>query len=243
VQAAIARLLTSREQQAEFFAAPEEAAPRFGLTREEFRALRRIDPRKLGISSEGYAGKRFERVESAFPRTFRALDALVPGARGAYLAATRFPANEEEEHATFLAHVAAGEGWPAPTQRLLRDLADLEALLARNPPPPGLARYRMQPDLLRPRVHALLALATRGPLADALDAAPDALAGLAYPDAPSECLVLRQGPEIRLQPLTPALRALLADCSGERTLADLEARHGPTTTPLVEAWLRARLLA
>lgn len=104
----VARLLTDRAYQRRFFAASPAQAGEHGLTAEEFGALHRLDPRSLGITTEGYSGKRLERVESAYPRTLRALEALEPGARWRYLQGTSFPPGDAEERAAFHAHVRSG---------------------------------------------------------------------------------------------------------------------------------------
>ncbi len=77
----VARLLTDRVYQARFFSADPGAPGEHGLTSEEMRSLRALDPRRLAISSEGYMGKRFERVASAYPRTLEMLERLDPATR------------------------------------------------------------------------------------------------------------------------------------------------------------------
>lgn len=237
----VAQLLTSRSFQAAFFAAPASTAAQFGLDEEELRALQRIDPRKLGISSEGYAGKRFERVESAYPLAYRTLMNVFPAWRGEYLALTNFPPDEDAERATFLGYLRERDAWPEPLRRLARDLAELDEALQRLPAL-GVAQYRMRPDLLRPR-HGpgLLRHRTRGPLATVLDGAPAKGVVPAYADDPHDWLVVRNGP-------TPELVAwrevepILKLCDGARSLPEIESSF-PAARPLVEKWLRTHVLA
>jgi hypothetical protein len=169
-------------------------------------------------------GKRFERVESAYPRTLALLDRIQPGARGHYLATTPFPRSEAEERAIFRAYVGRGEGRPAHLQRLLEDVADMEAAL----PTPAM-RLAIAPDA-RVRATGQGVLHARGPLDEALATGlldlPD------YPDAPRDLLLFREGSALELAPLDAAGRALLDACDGTRAWADL------TATPDAEARLR-----
>lgn len=175
-QRVVARLLTDPAYQAAFFSADPGAAAQHGLTEDEMRTLRVLDRRRLAISSEGYMGKRFERVESTYPRTLALLDRVDPRTRGDYLATTPFPPSEPAELATFRAYVAREGVRPAPVQRLVLDLADLETLLAGANG--GL-------------------LTTRGPLDAALEGKATAET---YPDAPARFTVRKEGPAVRLEP-------------------------------------------
>ena len=174
-QRVVARLLTDPAYQRAFFSADPGAAPEHGLTDDEMRTLRALDPRRLAISSEGYMGKRFERVESVYPRTFALLERLDPRTRGDYLATTPFPPSDAAELATFRAYAAREGVRPAPAQRMVLDLADLETLL-----------------------HAAGGgvLPTRGPLDAALDGR---IEPAAYPDAPARFTVRKEGPSVRLE--------------------------------------------
>lgn len=241
MKGAVARLLTDPAYQERFFGDDPSRHAEHGLSADEFAALRRLDRRKLGITSEGYAGKRFERVESAFPLSLALLEALDPRARGRYLAETAFPPNEEVERATFRAHLAQRRDVGDDARRLLLDLADLEALLY-EAPRPGLPSYRYRPEKNRPRVtpHALR-LRTRGPLREALALLP-AAAPRAYADAPSEWLVLRQGRAVELEPLEESRRALLEACDGARTTVELSSRFGEEAVAVVERWLRFQVV-
>jgi hypothetical protein len=234
----VAKLLTDLAYQRRFFAASPQQAGEHGLTAEEFQALRQLDPRSLGITTEGYAGKRLERVESAFPRTLRALEVLEPGARWRYLQGTSFPPGDAEERAAFHAHVRAGAGGRgAEAQRFLEDLADLEALLYAAPQP-RLPSYRYRPEATRPRAApGLLRLRTRGPLAAWVEAASPPGPG-AYSPQPAECLVHRDGPRVVCEPLGPAGEALLQACDGSRTVADLVARFGAPADEALQRWFR-----
>lgn len=233
---AVARLLTDTAYQKRFFADAPAKAAAHGLTEDEFRALAQLDPRKLGITTEGYAGKRFERVESAFPRTLRALDTLDKGARWRYLQSTSFPKGDAEERAAFAGFLRAG-GRAPDAQRFLEDLAGLELLLY-EAPPPKLPSYRYRPDATRPRRAAsLLRLRTRGPLAAFLEV-PDRPAPDAYPAAAVEVLVHRDGSRVLLEPLEGPAAQLLAACDGTSTVADLAARFGPDADARLRSWFR-----
>ena len=174
-QRVVARLLTDPGYQSSFFSPSPGDAASHGLDEAEMRTLRAIDPRRLAIAAEGYMGKRFERVESFYPRTLALLDRLDPRARGDYLATTPFPRSEAEELATFRAYVAREGARPAAAQRLVLDLADLETLLLG----PGSG-----------------VLAARGPLDTVLEgrAGPEA-----YPDAPARFRAWKEGPAVRLE--------------------------------------------
>ena len=240
MRAAVARLLTDARYQRSFFDAAPEAAGDFGLTPDEFAQLRRLDARKLGITTEGFSGKRLERVASAFPLTLAALQATAPDAALRYLAQTAFPPDERAERETFLAYLRHADAWPAPLRRCLLDLADAEAALARRGPAPPLPALRLRPDVTRPRRTGLAQpVRLRGPLeaALALGRAPDD-----YPESPRECLVLREGRALRIEPLHDARLRLLAACDGTRTVAELLEAHGPDAPALLEGWLARGVL-
>lgn len=243
MQAVVARLLTDAAYQRRFFAASPGEAAEHGLTPEEFAVLRRLDAAKLGITVEGYAGKRLERVASAFPRTLAALDAVESGARFRYLERTDFPPDEAAERATFLAYVRTGGGWPEAAHRFARDLAALEVLLYDHPPPTGLPSYRWRPEVLRPRRSPqALTLATRGPLDLGLAEAEQGRPPTTYLEEPHEFLVLREGAAVRLEDLAGPAGALLRACDGAQTVAALAARFGPAAEAAVERWLRLRVV-
>ena len=234
MRAAVARLLTDAAYQKRFFAAPADAAEAFGVSPEEFAQLRRLDARKLGITTEGFSGKRLERVASAFPLTLAALRATAPDAHLRYLAQTAFPRDEAAERDTFLRYLQHADAGPAPLRRCLLDLADAEALLARRGPAPPLPALRFRASTRPQRTPLAEPLVLRGPLEDALRlgrAPPD------YPERPRECLVLREGRALRVEPLDDARRKLLDACDGTRTVQDLARAHGEDAVPLLEAWL------
>jgi hypothetical protein len=231
----VARLLTDPAYRERFFGDEPGSPAEHGLDADEFATLARLDPEKLTITTEGFAGKRFERVASAFPRTLAALELLERGARGRYLATTAFPAGDEEERATFLAFVR-GPGPHTPDgRRLLEDLASLEALLYDAPPAP-LPSYRYRLTETRPRrtSRAAQRLHAKGPLARAL-ASPTIPAS--YPHAPAELLVARDGVGIALEDVAD-VGPLLAACDGTATVEELARAHGPTTPARLQRWLR-----
>ncbi len=242
MRAVVARLFTEPDYLARFFADPADAHAAHGLAPDEFAALRTLDVRTLGITSEGYAGKRFERVASAFPSTLLALERLDPEAKARYLAETPYPPNEAGERATFLAHVRQGRGPTPDAQRFLEDLADLEQLLFESPRPAGLPSYRYRPEATRPRrTPFAILLAARGPLPKGLDALPSGFPA-AYARAPRDFLVLRDGPGFALEDVTGPLSTLLAACDGTRTVEALARDLGPATAPAIERWLRYRVV-
>jgi len=238
---AVARLLTDPAYQARFFAAREEAAAEFGLTREEFAALRTLDRRKLAITTEGFAGKRLEPLNESFPLTLAAMGAHDPDAARRYLASTPHPANLEMEAASLGSYLAHAEVGPPHVRRYLLDLRDAEWALARAPRPRGLASYRFVPDALRPRRTPFVPVVDlRGALGSPALASGPMILPREYPEAPQRALVVRLPGGIATELLTPEREALLAACDGVRTLRDLAAQFGPSAEAAVAAWLRTR---
>ena len=235
MRAAVARLLTDARYQQAFFAAPPGAADEFGLTPDEFAQLRQLDARKLGITTEGFSGKRLERVASSFPLTLAALQATASDAPLRYLAQTVFPPDERAERETFAEYLRHGGDWAPHVRRSLLDLADAEAALAARGPSPPLPALRLRPDATRPRRTPLAApVHLRGPIERALAAGrpPDD-----YAESPRDALVLREGRALRVEPLDDARLALLAACDGTRTVADLARAHAGDAAGILEGWL------
>lgn len=235
-RACAARLLTDAVYREAFFAAPPHASALFGLTAEEFRLLRMLDASRLAISSEGYAGKRFERLVGAFPRLLPLLDAHARGWRGGYLATTAFPPTEADEYATLQRFLAT---MPHPGSHAFQDVADLEwGIFSRRPgalvaPPP------IDPEApLRP-AEGSVALSMRGPL-------PRLLAGevgpAEYPPEPSRWLVTRRVPTLALEPLEGARAQAWDAAASGRSLHEVTALAGQTGAEAVAAWWRAGLV-
>jgi hypothetical protein len=226
--AAGARLVTDPGFRARLFAGEDPGG--LGLSADEAAVLRRLDPDRLGIVAEGYAGKRLEAVESAFPRTLALLEPWRPGARRRYLESTPFPADDGAERATFRAFAAADapEGW---RRRLAADLALVEEAVHALPLPAPRG-YWMR-DGLRPRRTASAWAGTvSGPLHQALDGSDGG-----YPERPVRVLALRAHDGLRLEPLDEAGAWLWDSCSGGPTLADLRAQR-PGSEARLESWLR-----
>lgn len=240
MQAAIARLLTDSRFQESLYEARPEDAPRLGLDADELGLLRKLDRRKLGISSEGYAGKRFERVEGAFPISLQILGATGRGARYQYLARTAFPHTEDAEHDTFLAYVHGSHDWAPDLHRLLQDTAELEIALFRTPRPRGLPSYRWRPEHVRPqRTSHAITLALRGPLGAVLPRLGQGIPA-EYPAEPRTWLALRHGPSIQLEPLDGEVGDLWSACDGTVTLAQLRDELGAWAEKHVQRWLDAQ---
>lgn len=231
--AAAARLVTDAGYRGRMFAEPAPAAIDLGLAPDELALLRRLDPARLGIVSEGYAGKRLEAVESAFPRTLALLESLRPGARRHYLESTPFPPDDAAERATFRAFVAQ-DAPDGERRRLLADLALVEEAVHRLPPPAPPA-YRLY-GRLRPRPSpSTWSGVVSGPL-------PDALRGGGYPERPTRLLALRPAGGLRMEPLDEAAAKVWTDCTGDATLDELRQRHGDSAPTRVGAWLRSGAL-
>ena len=237
MQSAVASLLTDPAYRARFFAADERDAAGLGLDAVEFRLLRSLDPRRLGIVSEGYQGKRLERVVGAFPRTLDAIRRLRPSAVGEDLLRWPHAPTAEDERESFRAWVAT-EAARAPMGRLLADLAGLDWALYSTPLPP-FPRYRWRPDALRPRRRPdAVLLRARGPLGPWLSGPRDAM----YPEDPAEWLVHREGAQFRLERLSVGASQLRAACDGASTVTQLSARFGPTTPTIIQTWLAASII-
>lgn len=233
--AAAARLVTDGGFRGRLFAEPAPPPAELGLGAAELALLRRLDPARLGIVAEGYAGKRLEAVESAFPRTLSLLDSWRPGARRRYLEATPFPADDAAERDAFRAFAVrdAPEGW---RRRLLADLASVEQA-AHALPLPAPAPYRLH-DGLRPQPSAAAWVgAATGPLHVFLRGE-----GGAYPHQPTRLLALRSAGGVRLEALDGAPGWLWDACSGGAALADLRRLFGDGAPDRVEAWLRSGAL-
>ncbi len=240
MQEVIARLLTDTEYQDRFFSDATSHHGTHGLSLEEFEALQRIDSAKLGIVSEGYTGKRLERVESCFPRTLALLQATQAGFWAHYLAHTPFPADDAEERSTFLDYIHADvHDWTPDAKRLLEDLASLEFQVHQTPLPASAPTYRFQPESTRPvQSRHVVRFQSRGPLLDAWRATETRQMPAEYPKDPLHWLVTHDGGSVRLEPLFQDTLTLLSACDGRRTVAALEENHGPGTRPLIQQWLR-----
>lgn len=236
-QLAVARLLTDPAWRARFFA-PDATPEDFDLADEDFRVVRQLDPRRLDVVSEGYMGKRLERIASSFPRTLALLLAVEPGARGDYLAQTAFAADDAAERASFSAWLARRLDPDSDAGRLLLDALDVETALAAAPPA-ALASAAPLPDDARPRLRSRL-VPVRGPLVQVLDAG--ALPPR-YPDEPGHVAALRRPEGPAVLALDAATRALLEACDGERDVAALLARFGPGARGALEGWARLGALA
>lgn len=235
-QVAVARLLTDPDYRVRLFD-PDTRPEELDLDAADLALLRRLDPRRLDVVSEGYVGKRLERVLSFFPRSFAVLVALDPAARGDYLAQTPFAPDDAAERATFLAWAARRADEATDAGRLLLDLLDAEsALLAAPPPAPVRSALPLDAS---PRLRVRL-LPVRGPLADAL-ASPTTLPA-SYPARPGWIAALRRAEGPLVAPVDAGTKALLEACDGRAPLAALEARFGPAARPVLDAWLRAGAL-
>lgn len=178
-EAALARLLTDPTWRDALFEAGEHEHARSGLSARVFALMRDLDRRRLHVTSEGFQGKRFERIASAFPRALALLDTHAPAARGDYLARTPFPESAEAERSYFqrIAPTLVKER-DAELARLLADVTDAE-LAAYNLAPGDRVALTVRADL--PRVF------------DALPARPPA-----YAEAPMRVDVTRTGAGIRV---------------------------------------------
>lgn len=234
LQKVLARLLID----AQFRAAFHERRSDGGLTPAEAELLRRVDPRKLEIVSEGYTGKRFERVASSYPLTLQVLDLQTPGHRRRYLVETPFPAHAAEERGAFARYYARAPFLASDLARMVRDLLLLEASLRDAGQPSG-AGYRLRPRASRPARSAACAIVgLEGPLGEALAALPSAVP---YPAAPAEYIAVAEGGRPILERLTAESRALLDACDGSRLLEELEARSSDAPATLAR-WFRRGVL-
>lgn len=233
LQKALARLLLDAQFRASFYAGLADG----GLSPAEARLLRRVDPRKLEIVSEGYTGKRFERVASSHPLTLGLLDRHAPGHRRRYLAETPFPASAAEERESFARYYARAPFLHADLARLVRDLLALEAAL-RDAAAPA-SGYRLRRGHSRPaRSPACRLLASEGPLEGALAQWPEVAR---YPDEPAEHVAVAEGGRPIVERLTEESRALLLACDGTRLLEELEARSADAPGALAR-WFRRGVL-
>lgn len=233
LQKAVARLLVDADFRHAFYSGRSDGE----LAPSDANILRKVDPRKLEIISEGYTGKRFERVASSFPLTLQLLDRHAPGHRRRYLAETPFTGNTLGERGTFAAYYRQASFLPPDVARLTRDLLTLEDAL--REPAASAAGYRLRPGFSRP----LLApgcriLPLEGPLDEVIVALPEVAA---YPPAPALHVVVAEGGRPLVERLTPATRALLLACDGTRLLDELEAR-APEAPEALARWFRRSVL-
>lgn len=243
MQGVVARLLTNPAFQRTFYQATAADSASYGLEPHEFQALRRIDAAHLEVVSEGYTGKRLERVESCFPRTLAVLFSLVPEARRHYLSHTPFPRNDAEERKTFQEYVRSKPGHlPEEHHRLLQDIALVERTLYELPSVvPHRTETRPAPTRDRPRLSRLVAsLRLQGPLWEIWPLHPQL--PNAYPFQPTHVVVGLGGPSAFINPLSTKDQETLAACDGTQTLAQISQRFGADGARIVKRWMREGLL-
>lgn len=122
----VAKLIMSPQFRKKFFAAPASGHAEFGLSSEEFGALRRLDQKLIAFLGGGFVIKRFEYLDPAFPRTLALLeDHFDRDVRQRYAAEVPMSADHSAELAAFhtWAHRVVVE---PPVRTLLISLADLE---------------------------------------------------------------------------------------------------------------------
>lgn len=217
MQGVAARLLAEPGFLARFQQAPDATLQGFDLTETERRALLALDLSRLGMVCEGYAGKRAERVESAFPWTLRALGPQAKEVVKRHLAAFPTGGDEGAELAAF-AECAAREASPEWRARLVQDLIDAESALrassgrsARN------EGARWGPALILRLSPGVALVRTRGDLASAL-AAGDAVQD--HPESPGDALVRSTSRGIIAERLTEEDAALLRACLAGATVGE-----------------------
>ena len=235
-QAFAARLLAEPGFLERFRDAPAETLKAFDLTEAEARVLLGLDLSRIGMVCEGYAGKRAERIESAFPWTLRALGPMALPAVQAHLAA--FPAGAEEaaELRAFAARAPMGVE-PEWRRRLVEDLLDVESALRARPPEDALPAARWSGDL-RLRLAAGVALVrTRGDVAAAL---ADGLAAQDHPSAPGDALARSTARGLHAERLAPEDAALLRACEAGATVA--EAAPGAEAEARLRRWYATGVL-
>lgn len=242
MQRVVARILTDPAYQKQFFSDTSHSDAH-SLTPAEFATLRQIDTKKLGIVSEGYIGKRFERIESCYPRTLQVLEALDQHARANYLAHTHFPASDEAERNAFMAYLQEKmDLWPRDVQRCLHDLATLEKLLYSMPTPPGPPVYRIEPDRTRPlRTPYAVLFQSKGMVSAAWSSHLATPTNYAYD--PHHWLATWDGPRLWLEPLSRSTLDLLEACNGSQTVAELESTFGPEAVTYMKRWFDKQVIA
>ena len=215
-QAFAARLLAEPGFLERFRDAPAETLRGFDLTEAEARVLLGLDLSRIGMVCEGYAGKRAERLASAFPLAIRALGPRADPLVRAHLA--DFPAGAEEaaELAAFAFRASRDVG-AQDRRRLVEDLLDVESALRARPPDGPLPAARWSPDL-RLRLGGGVALVrTRGDVARALAAD---LAVALYPHEPGDVLARGSARGLLAERLAPDDAALLRACEAGATVAE-----------------------
>ncbi|HWH09001.1 MAG TPA: Os1348 family NHLP clan protein [Candidatus Thermoplasmatota archaeon] len=234
-QAVVARLLAEPGFLVRFRQDPERVLRDFDLTPEEAAALLRLDLARIGMVCEGYAGKRAERVESAFPWTLRALGAEATPLVRAHLAA--FPAGREEaEELAAFAQRVRDHPLPAWRARLAHDLLDAEAALRAQAPGPGPSEARWSGGLRVRLAPGLARLRARGDLAGALAAG----GWTDYAERPTDVLVRATPRGPRAEALAAEDARLLDAVASGATVA--EAARTPEAEARLRRWYAAGIL-
>lgn len=245
-QRVMVQLMMSAPFRRAFFAAPPDAHAQYGLTPDEFQALRRIDERRVAVFNQVYAGKRFDYLNAAFPRTLALLEARDPLVRARYAEEVPLVDDARVEFANFHRWARARPVPPEERARL-EALCDWERLARTLPLAPRGRPFRLADDV-RP-----LATGCAVPVDLAADvtllaegrepgaAAASSASGVA--PGPARVLVWNDEGKARAERLDPSREALLAACDGKSTLAELVSRFGAEARDPLARWLVAGVLA
>ncbi len=235
MQQVIVRLLRDRDARRRFFDEGDLDAD-LGVRPEEALPLRGLDERRFNLISEGFVGKRFERLDGEFRLTLAALDQHAPNWRVRYLAATQIPARMDDEFKNFNSWL---DGYEGPLGSLAQDLRDVEAAIHRQPPVKSLV---VQWDPAREFGHApsFTPLLLRGRVDRWIHGSRSA-EGVEYPADAGRHLVWRIGTLLQCPRLEGPLSALWEACKGPIRAKDVSA-WGNGASRIVHEWLTAGAL-